>query len=477
LVSQAKRDGSRLVQLTDQRVDARWLALADLGQYAALQKNRLPDTIEDRAAELARQAIRNGFRRIAVTTLGATLHEDFDVPARSMLEGLRSLEGRSALQWFETNPSRFAALRELLSKDPRVALTVSEARQATVAVPVTLKNDAILFVRRTNTEVVSTLLLPGGAATSPEHVSPLSEQELRQLNRTDGQPTPTFADHTSIGPKVTALVLGDVGEKLLLKGEGIDRLIIQHDMESASIPFEALALEGRQPALKKGIVRRPSYRGLTLTDRPQKPAHKDRVKVALVIGSTKNLENAPAEADAIRTALVTQDVLLDDTRKKATRAQALDALRDASVDILHFVGHASFKGSDGSQGGLDCDDGKLTLDDIRGEPIGPRIVFFNACESVRLRGEAEVVQGPEAARAFAEYVLLSGVEAFVGTFWPVRDGAAAHFSARVYGLLAKGEQLSDAVAQARQFLFDNGRADWANYALYGNGSFRIKEPS
>jgi CHAT domain-containing protein len=78
------------------------------------------------------------------------------------------------------------------------------------------------------------------------------------------------------------------------------------------------------------------------------------------------------------------------------------------------------------------------------------------------------------ARAFAEAVLRSGVDAFLGTFWPVADGAAALFAAAVYRQLAQGAELHLAVTAARKELFEAKKQDWANYLLFGTGAFKLK---
>jgi CHAT domain-containing protein len=92
----------------------------------------------------------------------------------------------------------------------------------------------------------------------------------------------------------------------------------------------------------------------------------------------------------------------------------------------------------------------------------------NACEAGRVRGQVETN-----AAAFAELFLHSGVEAYIGTFWEVQDSAAKRFSASVYSLLASGERLESAVLKSRQDLLTANEPDWANYLLYGDGSFRL----
>jgi CHAT domain-containing protein len=150
----------------------------------------------------------------------------------------------------------------------------------------------------------------------------------------------------------------------------------------------------------------------------------------------------------------------------------LKALTDPSVDVLHYCGHAAFEhvGEDGS--GLVCDDGALTARDLRDVQIGPRIVFFNACQSARVRNQEASTQ--DVSRAFAEVVLSRGVDAYLGTFWPVADAAAALFASAVYLELAQGAELHRAVTMARNQLLKACKPDWANYLLFGTGAFKLK---
>ena len=96
------------------------------------------------------------------------------------------------------------------------------------------------------------------------------------------------------------------------------------------------------------------------------------------------------------------------------------------------------------------------------------MAFVNACEAGRVRGTV-----PKEAAAFAELFLRSGVDAYVGTFWRVRDDAAAIFAAGVYQALAAGKTLDAAVLDARKTLHEKNCPDWANYILFGGGGFRL----
>jgi CHAT domain-containing protein len=100
-----------------------------------------------------------------------------------------------------------------------------------------------------------------------------------------------------------------------------------------------------------------------------------------------------------------------------------------------------------------------------------RIVFINTEQSARAGSKESTTQ--TVALPFAEVVLRSGVDAYLGTFWPVRDNAAAHFAATVYRELAEGDELHRAVTTARKQLFAAGQPDWANYVLFDTGAFQL----
>jgi CHAT domain-containing protein len=194
---------------------------------------------------------------------------------------------------------------------------------------------------------------------------------------------------------------------------------------------------------------------------------------AHAISVTRDLRGAEKEAKAVAAALATtsrvrvRKMLL---RNDATKAAVLDALRDEEVDILHYSGHAYFSSPGQAGSGILCANHEpLLFEDLSSLRSVPRIAFFNACQSARVRG----VQLPSVSRAFAEFFLRAGVEAYLGTFWPVGDAAAAEFAATVYAVLAAGDSLDEAVQMGRHALKNKDKQDWADYVLYGAGEFRL----
>jgi CHAT domain/WD domain, G-beta repeat len=468
-VSVARRDGTPLTELTSSQVDAKWLLLADLGDFATRERTKLLDAIEGRASDVARLSLRHDFRRIALVTFAATILPDVGDIAARMIKGLRPLAGDTAVQWFETDQSRFNELRAFLEKQDDVSLVVREIPEAVQQLPASSRGDAVLFVRFADGILRSTLLLPSGPAVSREYTSRLSNDELKALSRGDNPVAPPVAELDKIGLRLAELLLGP-DAKVDVSPE--TRLVVDHDIESAALPFETLRINGRALGVDGGVVRR-----LTMDDfTPRPPAQRSpttgRMKLLLIVNPTGDLKNTEAEAEVITNALV--DGEIDITRLRgtdATKEAVLKALRDPSYDVLHYAGHAYFDGLDGSGSGLICAKGEpLELHDLQAQEIGPRILFFNTDQSARVRSRP----AHAASMTLAEYALRGGVEAYLGTSWPVNDAAAVDFAVSVYRSLAEGKHLDEAVRRARAFLRESGKPDWASYTLYGNGRFQLK---
>jgi CHAT domain-containing protein len=101
-------------------------------------------------------------------------------------------------------------------------------------------------------------------------------------------------------------------------------------------------------------------------------------------------------------------------------------------------------------------------------------VFFNACESGRLRTAVKPLRQLDRSVGFAEAFLRGGVANFIGTWWPVSDGAASTFATSIYRDLARGRSIGEALNAARRAVRALPSADWANYLHYGSFDFRLK---
>jgi CHAT domain-containing protein len=224
-----------------------------------------------------------------------------------------------------------------------------------------------------------------------------------------------------------------------------------------------------------------------LDERPQGT----KVKVLLVVNPTADLPGAQKEGDTVHKLFSertdTDVVRLE--RAQATRKALLAELTSGRYDLVHYAGHAFFDAELPARSGLLChNDEPLTGVDLASIGNLPKLVFFNACESGRVR-RRRPNQPPRAGKkqarpskpdlrreriAPAEAYLRGGVANFIGTYWPVGDSAAEMFSKRFYEELLKGETLGDAVLRARRDVHAIQSVDWSDYIHYGDYRFRLR---
>jgi CHAT domain-containing protein len=476
-VTSALRDRTSVVQIPSQDVDADWLVIGDLGTLVAGDLSGLSTAIERCATSISVVARRHGFARIAIVTFGTSAHGNLAEAVAAMLRGFAPLGGNCTLQWFETDLLTFDALKGILVAKPTVELSFRELPPGP-AVIATHARDVLITTRFAGDMLHVTVLPPEGAAAALAVNTELTGATLQALSRSSATSAPPEILGDSMGQEVARALLGPVGSTLLGRLTQ-HRLVVQHDVATAGLPFETLSVDGHRFALGKGIVRRPALSDLpSQTPRPQRAG---ALNVALVINPTEDLPGAETEGTQVLAQANQAGIRIHGPlqHRDATRAAIIEALRDPNIDVFHFCGHAFYEGPAPDQSGLRCANGeRLTGADIAEFDATPRVAFFNACRSARVREievpvHGAVVSAPEFTRAFAAYFLRGGIEAYLGTLWPVSDDAGARFAAAVYRSLATGASLDAAVLAARVELRDRQQADWANYILYGDGSFSI----
>src|SRR5690606_4606815 len=144
-----------------------------------------------------------------------------------------------------------------------------------------------------------------------------------------------------------------------------------------------------------------------------------------------------------------------------------------------------------ARSGLLChDDVPLTGADVAGLSALPTLMFFNACESARVRA-AKRTRGAARDKAattavdrrldhadgvvgVAEAFMRGGVANFLGTYWPVGDAAAERFAVTFYDALLRGTALGPAIQAARTEVRNLPSRDWADYTFYGDANFALK---
>lgn len=165
--------------------------------------------------------------------------------------------------------------------------------------------------------------------------------------------------------------------------------------------------------------------------------------------------------------------------QSVTVAEMRDHLR-AGYHIIHFAGHAAFRGSDPQTSAWLLSDGELWAGEIRNtlaaQEVPPWLIFANACEAGMDAGAAPGrYQGDVFGLATA--FINQGVAAYIAPLWPVQDTLAADLAADFYRSLlldraSLGEALRQAKHHARARAGDaeagSRRLTWAAFVLYGD---------
>lgn len=161
---------------------------------------------------------------------------------------------------------------------------------------------------------------------------------------------------------------------------------------------------------------------------------------------------------------------------QATKSVLLDAFRSGQYDVLHYAGHAGFDRAQPSRSGILCHGGAvLSGADLASLGKLPSLIFFNACESGRVRKAGPLGKRIDENVGLAEAFLRGGAANYIGTYWPVGDDSAKSFAETFYTEVMGGSTLGAALLAGRKELQRQRFADWADYVLYGSSDFALKE--
>ncbi|MGE0759405.1 MAG: CHAT domain-containing protein, partial [Pirellulaceae bacterium] len=294
----------------------------------------------------------------------------------------------------------------------------------------------------------------------------------------------TFASLDSFGQEWTAAVLPPSIAAVLPKFQ--DRhLVVVHDADSSRLPWETMRLAKWSPARTAGLSHRYLADNLSVAKYLEQRRRDEQLHVLLIIDPTETLPGAESEARLIDTLLQQHPGFRVDTIRgqAGTRQKVLKAISSGEYDVLHYAGHAYFNPTTRSESGILCAHHEvLSGADLSRAAHLPSLVFFNACESARVRQrrakktDADVDKLKQMQVGFAEAMMRGGVANYVGTYWPVADAAAETFGVTFYGDILAGKSLGDAVLRARRTLFGQRELDWADYVHYGDHRFQVKLP-
>ncbi len=495
-------------------IAADYVAFVGLGAFDRFTNEALQVAAEN----LIRTFVNCQVEEFATVLLSAGSGEGPGAALQSLLSGfIRGLRDADTDHRFrrlvicETNENRYTELKEELYRLSSTALCQDveitfdevprrgrlEVRRA--AAPARPRRDPVyLIVRQEQSgrnafDVRTSVLTAGSKAAVVTGVQTVTEAKLRPLiaRLVD----PMVNDLTADGDQLARLVLSSEVRAVLPRSRD-HHLVVVHDAAMSRIPWETLAfVDGRQkkdawfPAAEAGLTHRYAAENLSVAKWLEQRLEDNVLSVLLVVDPTDDLEGAEEEGALIeRLFNQVPGCRLDTLRKAAaTRPALLSAFGSGKYDLIHYAGHAFFDPRKPEQSGILCHgDAVLSGADLASVGKLPTLVFFNACESGRLRrGErltaaqrramvrsrvAEMVKGV----SFAEAFMRGGVANLLATYWPVGDRAAKVFAETFYVRIMKNATAGEAIQAGRAAVRKTGSKDWADYIFYGEPEFVLK---
>ncbi|HET8950020.1 MAG TPA: CHAT domain-containing protein [Solirubrobacteraceae bacterium] len=265
--------------------------------------------------------------------------------------------------------------------------------------------------------------------------------DLAEAARTYVRSNERSAAFTALGDWLGGLVLrddvADEWERLIDANDGVRTLLDVRAKPLSLLPWELMRRDGRLLFTKS---ENPFARAERL--RSDDTQELVPMRVVVVEGTRDDELGTRDEIDGIRAAVPAFAGRIDITVLSEPSSQELrDELERVRPHILHFAGHG-MKAPGTNEPALRIGDWLLKRDDIDTVlPVLPRVAVLNACRS----GESDV----DDVRALAQTFLANGSAAVVGMQGDVRGEAAACFGQSLYGALAKGKLIDEAVADAR----------------------------
>ena len=466
---------------------ARLVVFAGLGDFARYG----PDVQRLAAANVTRTLALAGVDDFAMVLWGTASGADAADAARAQLEGVLTALGDLVpelrlrrITVISRNAQRLTAARrvaeDLLRVHPAAPLMrlLPErrvARKAERAVKSTATPLALLFVQQSASQMRAALLGPTPKATALVATRRL---DLRALEREHARLVPglSVAELETFGEVLTQQLLPEEIAAALPSIKS-SPLVVVHDSASAHWPWETLCIDGWAPAAANGLSRRYAAEGMSVAKWREQRRREREFNVLLVINPTGDLPGAVEEGERVSKMLAQLPGagITAIRGGDATRARLLAEFRSGDYDAIHFAGHAFFDAAAPASSGILCAGGRvLSGADLAAMDSVPALVFFNACESGRLRQAVKPLRQLDRSVGFAEAFLRGGVANFIGTWWPVGDAAASAFATTLYRDLARGESIGAALNASRSAVRELPSADWANYLHYGSYDFTLK---
>jgi len=278
---------------------------------------------------------------------------------------------------------------------------------------------------------------------------------------------------------------------------GTSAMVIELDEGSAPIPWEMLDTESGKSHgndQRPWAIRTKLLRKLQLADFRQQPKDSRISSPTLIIGEPlcdaiwPRLPGARQEArsvfEKLKAGLGEEKVVAlissedsDDNRPDAI--QVINTLMAEDWRIIHISGHGDLPDKDDSHGVVLSEGLYLGPREIQTTRVVPELVFVNCCH-LAATGADQVLKSynrTKFAASVAQQLIKNGVRCVVAAGWAVGDSASQVFAENFYDSLLKGERFIDAIAQAREAVWEIfGKQDdtWAAYQCYGDPDWVLR---
>lgn len=278
---------------------------------------------------------------------------------------------------------------------------------------------------------------------------------------------------------------------------GTSAMVIELDQGSAPIPWEMLDTDSGK---SHGNDRRPwairtkLLRKLQLANFRQQPKDSRVSSPSLIIGeplcdsSWPRLQGARQEAQAVfeklKAELGEENVIglisaEDSDTDRPDAIQVINTLMSRDWRIIHISGHGDLADKDDPRGVVLSDGLYLGPREIQTMRTVPELVFVNCCH-LAATGAGQVFKSynrTKFAASVAQQLIKNGVRCVVAAGWAVGDSASEVFAKKFYDDLLNGQRFIDAIAQAREAVWESfGKQDntWAAYQCYGDPDWFLK---
>ena len=468
-------------------------------------------TLETVAENLARTLVRTDLEEFATILMGAGTGLPLDAAVRAYIRGfLRGLTDSDPDHHFrgitlcELDDARYDAVKWALYRlsstplfdDVEVTLTEISLPPPPLTLSAATRGGAIgttptIYLNVRSERLKGSLRFCSSVLTSGSKATVIGGEQTVENKVLDAQLAKIEADgfgHASLpgfGAELARLVLSsDV--IAALEGSSGQHLVVVHDADASRIPWETLHFGKRAPGLEGGVSRRYIAANMSVAKWLEQRRQSPTLNVLLVVNPTEDLSGAEKEGARLEELCRKQPQvrLTKLLRGEATRVKLLEEFRRGEYDVLHYAGHAFFDPIQPARSGLLCAGREvLTGADLAGLAKLPSLVFFNACESARVRKlvvktaltTRDLEERIQRSVGLAEAFLRGGVANYLGTYWPVGDDSADAFARIFYTALLGGECLGRAVQKARQEVDKLKSPDWADYLQYGSFEFSLKQ--